>query len=229
MPPKLLKPSIKVNFAGVASLSEQAYRLIRRMIVVLQLAPGAVIREDDLQQKLGIGRTPIREALQRLARDQFLVVIPRRGMIVSSIDVTELSMLYETRAILEPYAARLACQRGRTEHWTRMREVLESAKRPGVTPDDLINIDSECHEIVWTAAGNRFLTDTLEMLYAQSNRLWHMYLAEVADMGHAVGEHVEILNALESGNGDLASQLSEAHVRSFDAQVRQAVTRRISR
>ena len=229
MPPKLLKPSIKVNFAGVTSLSEQAYRLIRRMIVRLQLAPGAVIREDELQQKLGIGRTPIREALQRLARDQFLVVIPRRGMIVSNIDVTELSMLYETRAILEPYAARLACQRGRTEHWTRMREVLESAKRPGVTPDDLINIDSECHEIVWTAAGNRFLTDTLEMLYAQSNRLWHMYLAEVADMGHAVGEHVEILNALESGNGDFAYQLSEAHVRSFDAQVRQAVTRRISR
>ncbi|MFM2436996.1 MAG: HTH-type transcriptional repressor RspR, partial [Actinomycetota bacterium] len=75
------------------SLSEQAYRLIRRMIVRLELAPGAVIREDELQHQLGIGRTPIREALQRLARDQFLVVIPRRGMIVSSIDVAELSML----------------------------------------------------------------------------------------------------------------------------------------
>ena len=84
MPAKLLKPTVRVNIAGATSLSEQAYRLIRRMIVRLQLAPGAVIREDELQQKLGIGRTPIREALQRLARDQFLVVIPRRGMIVSS-------------------------------------------------------------------------------------------------------------------------------------------------
>ena len=82
------------------SLSEQAYRLIRQKIVRLELAPSAVIREDVLQQQLGIGRTPIREALQRLARDQFLVVIPRRGMIVSNIDVAELSMLYETRAIL---------------------------------------------------------------------------------------------------------------------------------
>ena len=72
------------------SLSEQAYRLIRGMIVRLELTPGAVVREDDLQAHLEIGRTPIREALQRLARDQFLVVIPRRGMIVSNIDIAEL-------------------------------------------------------------------------------------------------------------------------------------------
>ena len=69
------------------SLSEQAYGLIRGMIVRLELTPGAVVREDDLQAHLEIGRTPIREALQRLARDQFLVVIPRRGMIVSNIDI----------------------------------------------------------------------------------------------------------------------------------------------
>ncbi|NDD73107.1 MAG: GntR family transcriptional regulator, partial [Actinobacteria bacterium] len=76
------------------SLSEQAYRLIRGMIVRLELTPGAVVREDELQEQLEIGRTPIREALQRLARDQFLIVIPRRGMIVSNIDIAELSTLY---------------------------------------------------------------------------------------------------------------------------------------
>ena len=134
------------------SLSEQAYRLIRRMIVRLELAPGAVIREDELQHQLGIGRTPIREALQRLARDQFLVVIPRRGMIVSSIDVAELSMLYETRAILEPYAARLACQRGRPEHWQRMHDVLTAAKKPKITAQDQIHFDDRSREI---AGGHR--------------------------------------------------------------------------
>ena len=209
------------------SLSEQAYRLIRRMIVRLELAPAAVIREDELQLKLGIGRTPIREALQRLARDQFLVVIPRRGMIVSSIDVSELSMLYETRAILEPYAARLACQRGRQEHWQKMREVLIAAKTPKITAQDQIHFDAECHEIVWQAAGNRFLTDTLDVLYAQSDRLWHIYLSDVADMGHALDEHFEILQSLESGDSDLAYKLTEAHVRSFDMQVRDAVRKRL--
>ncbi len=78
------------------SLSEQAYRLIRGMIVRLELTPGAVVREDELQEQLEIGRTPIREALQRLARDQFLVVIPRRGMIVSTIEIAELSTLSRT-------------------------------------------------------------------------------------------------------------------------------------
>ena len=102
------------------SLSEQAYQQIRRMIIRLDLAPGAVVREDDLQRQLGIGRTPIREALQRLAREQFVTVVPRRGMFVSRLDVAELSMLYETRAILEPYAARLACARGGRAHWAAM-------------------------------------------------------------------------------------------------------------
>ena len=82
------------------------------MIVRLELAPGDVVREEALQRQLGIGRTPIREALQRLARDQFVTVMPRRGMLVSSIDVSELSLLFETRAVMEPYAARLACMRG---------------------------------------------------------------------------------------------------------------------
>ena len=209
------------------SLREQAYGLIRRMIVRLELTPGSVVREDELQEKLGIGRTPIREALQRLARDQFLVVIPRRGMIVSSVDIAELATLYETRAILEPYVARLACERGRPEHWIKMRKVLDKAKEPGVSAQDQIHFDAECHAIVWQAAGNRFLTDALDVLYAQSDRLWHMYLADVADMGHALDEHDEILDALKAGDAELVYKLSASHVRSFDAQVRDAVRKRL--
>ncbi|MEY4339336.1 MAG: hypothetical protein RLZ14_1186, partial [Actinomycetota bacterium] len=119
------------------SLSERAYHEIRRMIVRLELAPGAVVRDDELQARLGLGRTPIREALQRLERDQFVTVIPRRGVFVSGIDVSELAVLYETRATLEPYAMRLACARGNRSHWERMAEVLERAT-PDSTPDELI-------------------------------------------------------------------------------------------
>ncbi len=209
------------------SQSERAYQAIRRMIVRLELAPGAVLREESLQLQLGTGRTPIREALQRLVRDQFVTVLPRRGMYVSSIDVSELSTLYETRAILEPYATRLACARGRPEHWSAMAAALARADQPDATPAELIEVDRECHEIVWAAANNRFLTDTLDMLYAQSDRLWHMYLADVADMLHAVDEHRSILDALVDGDGDRAAELAAAHVRSFDQQIRDAVTRRL--
>jgi DNA-binding GntR family transcriptional regulator len=197
------------------------------MIVRLELAPGAVLREDELQERIGLGRTPIREALLRLVRDQFVVVVPRRGMFVSHIDVAELATLYETRAIIEPYAARLACARGNASHWQRMRDVLQDAHQPGMAGGELIEHDRQCHELVWEAADNRFLTGTLDMLYAQSDRLWHMYLADVDDMAHAVDEHVQILEALEAGDGDAAARLTEAHIRSFDEQIRTAVQRRL--
>lgn len=209
------------------SLGEQAFAQIRRMIVRLELAPGAVIREEELQRALGLGRTPIREALQRLVRDQFVKVIPRRGMYVSPIDVGELALLYETRAILEPYVTRLACTRGTDAHWQEMRAELDLAHRRGVPATELMEHDRRCHEIVWAAADNRFLTDTLDMLYAQSDRLWHMYLADVDDMEHALEEHSVILDALQAHDSDLAAELVEAHIRAFDAQIRTAVARRL--
>lgn len=208
------------------SLSERAYDEIRRMIVRLELAPGDVIDDEALQARLGISRTPIREALQRLVRDQFVTVMPRRGMYVSGIDVTELTLLYETRAMLEPFAARLACARAKPDHWEQMADALAEA-RPSATTDDLMAIDRRCHEIVWQAADNRFLTGTLDMLYAQSDRLWHMYLADVDDMAHAVAEHVEILAALQDADAERAAALSEAHIRSFDEQIRGAVRRQL--
>lgn len=209
------------------SLSERAYHEIRHMIVRLDLAPGDVIREDELQTTLGLGRTPIREALQRLVRDQFVTVIPRRGMYVSGIDVSELGLLYETRATLEPFAMRLACVRGQQHHWDEMAAVLAQAGA-GSTPDELIAIDRRCREIVWEAADNRFLTDTLDMLYAQSDRLWHLYLGDVADLHLMIDEHREILDALQAGDADRAAELIEAHMRAFDEQIRNAVQRRLT-
>ena len=209
------------------SLSEQAYGQLRRMIVRLDFAPGDVLREDALQERLGMSRTPIREALQRLAREHFVTVIPRRGMFVSGIDVSELSLLFETRSVLEPYAARLAAARGTDEHWAAMESALAGVGSADGNLD-LMEIDRAGHEIMWEAAGNRFLVDTLDMLYAQSDRLWHLYLADVADMTHAVDEHGEIMDALRAADGERAGELMEEHIRSFDAQIRAAVTERLS-
>jgi DNA-binding GntR family transcriptional regulator len=208
------------------SLSEQAYQAIRQMIVTLQLAPGAVVADDELQAALGLGRTPIREALQRLVRDQFVTIVPRRGMYVSNIDVSELSTLYETRAILEPYAMRLASARGRAEDWSAMSAALARAT-PASTPAELLEIDRECRQIVWAAAGNRFLTDTLDMLYAHSDRLWHLYLADVAALDHVVDEHRAIHTALVAGDGERAATLIESHMRVFNDKIGDAVRRRL--
>lgn len=220
--PPTLRPTVR------RSLGQQAYEQVRRMIVQLELRPGQPIHEDELQARTGIGRTPVREAMQRLAREQFVTVVPRRGAFVTGIDVGELALLYETRAVLEPYATRLAAGRGTTAEWDEMAVALTRARRRRITAGELIDIDRRCHELTWAAAGNRFLTDTLDTLYAQSDRVWHMYLADVADMGDAVAEHDAILAALRDRDADAAATLAEHHVRGFDAQIRAAVTDRVN-
>jgi DNA-binding GntR family transcriptional regulator len=211
------------------SLSQVAYERIKRMIVRLELAPGSVVREDDLVASTGVGRTPIREAVQRLERDQLLAVIPRRGLLVTSIDVGELPMLYETRAMLEPYVHRLAAVRGTEAHWRVMEGALAGAERrgPRATWELLMDTDRLCHTQVWLAADNRFLTDTLDMLYTQSERLWHLYLSDAYDLHDALDEHRVILAALRTGDGDKVARLAEEHVRTFEAQTRSVITARL--
>ncbi len=210
------------------SLGAQAYKTLRQKIVRLDFAPGDVLREDELQKELNIGRTPIREALLRLQREHFVTVIPRRGMFVSGIELDELALLFETRSVLEPYAARLAAVRGTAADWNDMAATLEVIDDPGLDAESQIALDRRCHEVIWAASGNRFISDTLDMLYAQSDRLWHLYLADVADMGHAVDEHKAILASLQMGDADGAAQLVETHVRSFDHQIREAVTNQLA-
>ena len=117
-------------------------------------------------------------------------------------------MLYQDRAaILEPYATRLACARGRPDRWSAMTAALARAERPG----DVGGADRDrpwCHEIAWAAADNRFLTDTLDMLYAQAIASG-MYLAEVDDQAGAVAEHAQILEALVDGDADAPPRWSK--------------------
>ena len=99
------------KISHVSSLSDKAYHAIRGLIVSLELAPGAVIDERELIERLEIGRTPVREALRRLAQERLVEVYPRRGMFVTGVDVRELARLSEVRVVLEPEAARLAAER----------------------------------------------------------------------------------------------------------------------
>ena len=113
----------------VASLADQAYYAIRELIVSLELAPGSAIKEPELTARLGIGRTPVREALRRLAQERLVEVYPRRGMFVTTVDVRDLARLCEVRAVLEPEAARLAAERATRADLEEIGALLERAGR----------------------------------------------------------------------------------------------------
>jgi DNA-binding GntR family transcriptional regulator len=203
------------------ALSDDAYVQIKRLIITLEMPPESGVDESALQERLAIGRTPIREAVQRLERDQLVRVEPRKGVFVTPVDPSELAVLFETRSIIEPYAARLAAERGAPSVWDEMGSVLAKAERL-TDPAKLLALDRRCHELMWAASGNRYLTDTLEMLYTHSERVWHLYLRNIADMHAAVDEHLEVLHAFRRGDGALAAALIEEHVRVFDREIQEA-------
>lgn len=206
-------------------LSEKAYRRIRRMIVSLELRPGSILRESELRGALGFGRTPIREALLRLSLEGLVTIVPRQGIFVSEIAITDLLHLFEVRLSMERLAARLAARRGHKSHWDDMRAVLEgiSSETRDASNEELIEVDERCHQIIYRASGNAFLVRTATTLYSASLRLWYYFLAEIGDMKEAVVEHRRILQALERGDEQAAAELVEGHIRAFHEEIQTAI------
>jgi len=204
----------------VASFADRAYYAIRELIVTLELPPGAVVKEPDLTARLGIGRTPVREALRRLAQERLIEVYPRRGMFVTTVDVRDLARLCEVRLALEPEAARLAAERATQADLDEMNALLAELDGPRRRDHrDLIDLDERIHRAIYHASHNPFLVETLEEYYAHALRIWMVALART-DLGAAVGGHHGVLEAVVSGNGARSARLMREHVESFEAAVR---------
>ena len=183
------------------SLADKAYHAIRGLIVSLELAPGALIDERELIERLGIGRTPVREALRRLAQEQLVEVYPRRGMFVTPVDARALARLSEVRAVLEPEAARLAAERATDADRDELALVLsELERRCDGGGSELIDLDERIHRAVYRAAHNDLLETTLEQYYTLALRIWSIALGSAhgngASLEEAVAEHRALLEAI---------------------------------
>jgi DNA-binding GntR family transcriptional regulator len=197
----------------VTSLADKAYHEIRGLIVSLELAPGAVIDERELIERLAIGRTPVREALRRLAHERLVEVYPRRGMFVSGVDVRELARLSEVREVLEPEAARLAAERATDVDREELGALLEELDAGG---SELIDLDERIHRAVYRAAHNDLLEATLEQYYVLALRIWSIALDRAHELEEAVEEHRALLEAIQTGDGDRAADTMRAHVQNFE-------------
>ena len=204
-----------------ASLADQAYFAIRDLIVSLELAPGDPIREPNLTAQLGIGRTPIREALRRLALERLVEVYPRRGMFVTTVDVRDLARLCEVRAVLEPEAARLAAERATRLDLEEINALLEELLDPRRRDDRaLIDLDERIHRAIYRTSHNQLLEETLEWYYTHALRIWMLALDRTRTLQSAVLEHHELLDAIARGKGERAAELMRAHVEHFEQAMR---------
>jgi DNA-binding GntR family transcriptional regulator len=209
--------------AGVSrSLSDDAYFRIRDLIVSLELAPGAIVSERELMERLGLGRTPVREALRTLAQEKLVEVYPRRGIFVSSVNARDLASLSEVRAVIEGHAARLAAERATDEERAQAAELIPELDRPA-DPRALIDLDQRIHRHVYRCAHNRFLEETLEEYYVLTLRIWFLALDRVARLDEAVREHRELMEAIRDGDGGRAEEAMHRHVRGFEQAIREVL------
>jgi DNA-binding GntR family transcriptional regulator len=221
---QLNTPILHINRPRVPdeqSLADRAYYAIREWIVTLDLPPGSVVNERELMGRLGVGRTPVREALRDLAREQLVEVFPRRGMFVSSVDVGDIAGLSEVRLLLESEAARLAAERrgdGDLEETDALLEELDGAAGER-NARGLIDLDQRIHRHVARCAQNPFLESTLEEYYVLALRIWFVALDRVA-LDEAIAEHHAILEAIRDGDPGRAEAVMRAHVESFERAIR---------
>jgi DNA-binding GntR family transcriptional regulator len=212
---------------GAATGAERAYLDLRDRIVTLRLPPGTVLREDELMAELGIGRTPLREAVKRLALEGFVAVQPRRGTFVTAVDAAEIVHITEVRAELEGYAAALAARRMDGAARLAAAALLEEVERLGHEDDHeaLMRLDRRIHAFTWEAAGNPYLVDTLERYFSLSLRVWYVVLDRVPGLGHAVHDQIELLRALADRDAQRARNHMRDHVLAFQREILAAFSR----
>jgi len=211
--------------AAARSLADQAYYRIRELIVSLALPPGSPISERELMERLGVGRTPVREALRTLARECLVEVYPRRGMFVSGVDVGDLAGLSEVRAALESHAARLAAERANGDDRAAIAALLGELNGVDGKLDErtLIDLDQRIHRHIYRCTHNPFLEATLDEYYVLTLRIWLLALDRVARLDGAVGEHRELLEAIRDGDPGRAEEAMRRHVTGFEQAIRRVL------
>jgi len=223
------RPSLAVVDSPEAarSQSEAAYMRIRDRIVSLDMAPGSVVSEARLREELDIGRTPIREALQRLALENLVKSVPHRGTFVTDVNITDLARITEVRVVLEAHAARLAAERLAGQDRVAIQELLAVLEGGGATDQrQLMRLDQQIHRQIYRAARNSFLESTLERYLNLSLRLWYLVVDREVRLREAVAEHVELLRAVLAGDGSRAEESMRRHVTDVEREIRRVLVER---
>ena len=166
--------------------------------MTLKLPPGAVVSEQELSLRLGIGRTPIREALQRLTRERLVTVLPRRGIVVSEINVKSQLRLLEVRRELERLVSRSAARRATAAERTQFRRIAARFRKSARANDDVafMRTDREFNSLQDAAAHNEFAVGAMGLMHGLSRRFWYLHYKQAADMPLTAELHADIALAI---------------------------------
>ena len=207
------------------SLSARAYRILLDRLIMLDIEPGEPIMEKQLAEEMGVGRTPLREALKRLESDHLVVTYPRRGTFASQVDVTELAHVSEVRQALEPLAARRAAEAHGGDMHEKLLEVLAELKslNPKQSQRNLLAYDLSVHRMIYGVTQNEHLSETLIRLDNIATRIWAALSDRLPSLHEHIVEHTQLIEQIVTGNPDEAERHAAEHVENFYTMVREAL------
>ena len=207
------------------SLTDRAYVALEEMLSTLRLEPGEVLSEGALSETLGIGRTPVREALQRLAREGLVTVLPRRGVLVSEFNVKKQLRMLEVRRELERLMARSAASRATSEERASFRAIAREMHESADAGDDIrfMRLDREFNVLVSQATRNEFASEAISLMAGLSRRFWFMHYRQAGDLTVISRLHADIADAVAAADEAAAAAASDLLLDYIESITRAAV------
>jgi len=203
------------------SLRDLAYEAIKHKIITCDFKPGEYINEARVSALLGLGRTPVHQAIDRLMLDGMLDVIPRKGVIVKPVSFDEVIQIIEARLTIEPRAMRLATERADEIDIAALADILDRAQQWTAVRniEQMMLLDREFHFVLARATRNDAFADILRRLHERSLRFWFISLTDIAHHGDVQNEHRNVFEAVKARNAEEAEAAMRRHIESFQKNV----------
>jgi DNA-binding GntR family transcriptional regulator len=205
------------------SFADYAYRMLCDELIVLDIKPGEPLNDDVISRRLGVGRTPIREAMKRLENDHLVVAYPRRGTFAAGVDIKDLAEISEIRQLLEPAAAARAARFASPQLREELRDFAREVGQllPGMTSQrDLMRLDMRVHRMIYRATGSRHLEDILVRYDNLATRIWSLVIEKLPPVSEHIAQHVELLERIADGDSEAAARLTTRHITDFENLIR---------
>lgn len=204
---------------GRPRLVDRAYEAIRDDLISLRIEPGAVLNEKELSASLGVGLTPVRDAIKRLTLERLVIIYPRRGTIAAEINISDERWLAEARRGLEGLAASLAAERATDADRDSLIELTREL-RPCQMSVGYIDHEATVHRAIYAAAHNPYLENTLNQYTNAALRIWHYALRGVTSFPPSPCDLSEVVAAIVARDGERAKVAAEAHLAEYSIAVR---------
>lgn len=208
------------------TLTDRAYREIEEAIVTLKLRPGDILSEQMLAAATGIGRTPIREALQRLAIEGLVTILPRKGILVSEINPRSQLLVFEVRRELERMLCRVGAERATKEQRAEAMQIAKAIDKAAKTNDDIafMRLDRALNQLILEAGHNDYATRAMKLTQGLSRRFWYVHYRVAADLPLCARLHAAQARAIAEGNSKAAAEASDKLMDYLESFARATVT-----